>query len=188
MYRDGVSSSQFGSLIALEVENVRRVCKDEGGIELAYIVVNKRTSTRFFPQKSGGQLEGAQPGTFVFTDITSNKDKDPSQIRDFYLVSQISRQGAASPSHYHVLYSTEGFKLLELIEFTYRMCYLYFHLNAGIKVPAPIQYAERLGTMVGEKMNSNVRPPRRGETVDTEKEMFAKPGDRIMNKPSLYYI
>jgi aubergine len=188
MYRDGVSRSQFGLLIELEVNRIKEACKKKGDIELAYIVVNKRTSTRFFPQKSNGKLDGPQPGTFVCSDIIINKDKDPSQIRDFYLVSQISRQGTASPSHYYVLSSTKGFDFLKLIEFTYRMCYLYFHVNGGIKVPAPIQYAERLGKLVGEKMNSNVKPPRRGETVDTEEEMFAKPGDKIMSKSSLYYI
>jgi len=86
-----------------------------------------------------------EPGTVVDREITTG--------RDFYLISQKTLQGTASPTHYFILayYSkTEAgyidaipnetvIKKIELL--TYRLSYLYYNWTGSIKVPSPIQYA-----------------------------------------------
>jgi len=149
VYRDGVSGSQQGTIMVTEVKTLTDICKEDD-IKLAYLIANKRVSARYFVN-NGGRLSGALPGMYIDKKIVTST----GNVQDFFLVSQISRQGAASPTHYHILWMDEGaFTKQDLIKLTYKLCYLYFHINAGIKVPAPIQYAERLGTMLGDKVNS----------------------------------
>jgi len=169
-YRDGVSESQQGTIKSLEIPAIKQAIDDDS-VQIAFIVTNKRVSTRYFENK-GGRLDTAKPGTAVTSKIIAAS----SEAHDFFLVSQLSRQGAASPTHYHILFNEFGDVKEELIRLTYKLCYLYFHINAGIKVPAPIQYAERLGALLGDKVNK------------TRKEKFVLPGDRFLKTPSLFYI
>jgi eukaryotic translation initiation factor 2C len=82
IYRDGISSSEFGSVFEKELTATREACADLSPVYrpcLTYIVVNKRHHTRFFPTDSENNV-GA--GTVVDSpDIT-----DPTTY-DFYLNS-----------------------------------------------------------------------------------------------------
>lgn len=136
-------------------------------------MTNKRVSTRYF-EKKGSSVQGVKPGTVVTETITGVTG---AENKDFYLVSQLSRQGAPAPTHYQVLENEFGDDTMnDIIKLTYRLCYLYFHINSGIKIPAPVQYAERLGALLGDNIN-------RGRN-----ENFVIPGERFMLKPSLFYI
>lgn len=169
VYRDGISESQQKLAFTVEVPAIQKALGE--GIKLAYLITNKRVNARYFTDKHG-KLDTATPGMYIDKGIVAKS----TDAENFYLVSQISRQGAASPSHYHILHADEEFTKQELILLTYKLCYLYFHINAGIKVPAPVQYAERLGAMLGDKVNH-------GKQSD-----YDLPGERFYKKPSLFYI
>jgi len=63
-----------------------------------------------------------------------------------------------------------------IFELTYKLCYLYYHTNAGIKIPAPVQYAQRLSKLVGEKINAKGGPD------------LIVPGERFLTTPTLFFI
>ena len=140
--------------------------------KLTVIMVNKRISTRYFLTE-GSSIRNPLPGTFVDRDIVKQG------VYDFYLVSQRTKQGAASPTHYTVLLDEiQPDNPHEYYVLSYKLCHLYFHTAGGIRVPAPVQYAHRLSELIGEKVNANVR----------RNEQMAMPGAELSEKPSLYWI
>ena len=173
VYRDGLSDSQQRLALNFEIPAINAALEDYPGVGFAYIIANKKVSCRFFPKDRDGKIKGPEPGMIIDKDITSK-----STHKNFYMVSQLSRQGAAAPSHYHILYMNEKMNSEEekIIKLTYKLCYLYFHINAGIKIPAPIQYAERCGALLGDKVNSD-------RSWD-----FVLPGRRFVRNTGLFYI
>ena len=142
----------------------------DANIDLMIIITNKKCVTRYF-KTQGQNLQSAGPGTIVTETIV-----DKSKF-DFYLVSQQVKQGSAQPTHYKVLYTDFMPAQPEhIFELTYKLCYLYYHTNAGIKIPAPVQYAQRLSKLVGEKINAKGGP-----------ELIV-PGERFLTTPTLFFI
>lgn len=198
IYRDGVSISQqrlihYGEIPdiqsgideAIKIIIEKRKQQNEAAPEkkqkkteiekpkICFIVANKSSATRYFKKDDRG-IQSVLPGTYVSDSILELSE---GKTNDFYLVSQIARKGAPIPTHYHIVFNEFDKESKEkIIQLTYRLCYLYFHINAGIKVPAPVQYAERLGTLLGEINNS------RGD------DSFVLPGKRFSDKPSLFFI
>ena len=172
VYRDGLSESQQTLALNFEIPAIKKALEEYKETQFAYIIANKKVSWRYFPSNRG-RLDTAGPGMVVEDTITSK-----GEYQNFFMVSQVSRQGAASPSHYYILYADESLAKSKenLIKLSYKLWYLYFHINAGIKIPAPIQYAERCGALLGDKVNS-------GKTCD-----FILPGDRFIKNSSLFYI
>ena len=96
------------------------------------VLVNKRVSQRFFDCQNPNRLTNPMPGTIVDTDVVA------SDSYDFFLVSQISRQGVVSPTHYVIVYDSTGREASEIQQLTYKLCYTYYNVAGSIKVPAPI--------------------------------------------------
>lgn len=112
-------------------------------------MVNKRVKTKMVMNNSG-RLENPRPGTVLDHSILS---KD---AYDFYLVSAACRVGVPTPSHYCVLKDEiqhqHGPEMIQAL--TYKLSYLYYNFSGAVKIPAPVKYAYRLATMVGERGNT----------------------------------
>ena len=128
----------------------------------AFIMVNKRVKTKIVVENNG-RLENPRSGTVLDHSIT------PQDVYDFYLVSQICKQGVATPSHYSILHDSMGAKPEDLIKLTHYLCFLYYNYSGPVKIPAPVKYADRLAKMIGERK-------------------ITKPHDHFHNLNSLYYI
>ena len=170
VYRDGVSDSQRKTLKEIEIKAFLRAFEDlklEHGMkvkpQLLFVCVNKRLAVKFFSGDNleKGGLANPSQGTIVSSEITSG--------RDFYLISQKSQQGSVSPTHYFVLgyYTNINEEYVEVADtipddifkniqvLTYKLCYMYFNWSGSIKVPAPIQYAQKLSNLIGERWRPN---------------------------------
>jgi eukaryotic translation initiation factor 2C len=107
VYRDGVSESQYQTVLNEEVPLLRRAYQDmypaaDRGKELprlTLVVVGKRHHTRFYASREGDadQSSNPRPGTVV--------DRSVTEVRnwDFFLQSHAAIQGTARPAHYFVL-------------------------------------------------------------------------------------
>uniref|UniRef100_A0A0P4W9L5 Uncharacterized protein n=1 Tax=Scylla olivacea TaxID=85551 RepID=A0A0P4W9L5_SCYOL len=140
MYRDGVSESEFITVLLHEVKAMRQACAElsqdyKPGI--TFLIVQKRHHTRFFCHRDEGvgRCRNIPPGTVVDTGITH-----PSE-RDFYLCSHQGIQGTTRPTHYHVLWDDNNMTLDELETLTYSMCHLYSRCNKSVSLPTPAYYA-----------------------------------------------
>jgi len=170
VFRDGVSDSQRKTLLEIEVKGFLRAFDElrseglEKNPEFIFICANKRINSKFF-QGDSLQREGLRnpdQGTVVSDEITTNQD--------FYLISQKTNQGSASPTHYYILsyYHYEGEDYVDSAEdlpeplkrqiqiLTYKMCYMYYNWSGSIRVPAPIQYAHKLSNLIGDRWKPNV--------------------------------
>lgn len=153
VFRDGVSDSQRKSIEDLEVSALRNALKPE--TKMIFICVNKRINARFYlgdNMKKNLPLSNPPQGTLIQSKVCSDKD--------FYLISQKTSQGTASPSHFFILVNDmegEPDCKTKIQILCYKMCYLYFNWVGSIKIPAPIQYAHKLSNLIGDKFG-NLQP------------------------------
>ena len=96
-------------------------------------------------------------------------------FNEFFMISQLVRQGCASATHYNVMFDSYKSEKRDIYNMIYKLCYLYYNWTGGIKVPAPCQYSRRLAYMVGEKL--------------TEKNEVFLPGKALWQQyNSLYFL
>lgn len=109
--------------------------------------MNTRVKAKFV-QSEGGRLQNPKPG-MVLDHTVLKKD-----AHEFYLVATNCRQGVPTPAHYSVIVDDIKIGSEAVQEIAYKLSYLYYNFSGAVKIPAPIKYAYRLATMVGERGNS----------------------------------
>ena len=93
----------------MEIPALKNACKEvEGAENIKFIVigVNKRISAKFYSVSNITSLQGAEnpvPGTLVDSNVCETNDGN-----DFYLIAHKSQQGAATPTHYHIISNELG--------------------------------------------------------------------------------
>ncbi|KAH6929130.1 hypothetical protein HPB50_023840 [Hyalomma asiaticum] len=150
-FRDGVSDGQILQVREWEIDQIITALDALfPGVQhkLAFVVVTKRISTRFFMHKAGGSYANPPPGTVVDKEVTR-----PERY-DYFLVSQSVRQGTVAPTHYNVIYDTTGMKPDHMQRLSYKLTHLYFNWPGTIRVPAPCQYAHKLAFLAGQSLHS----------------------------------
>ena len=108
VYRDGVSESQYDTVIEKELPLLKRACEtiypasvtNRGLRRMAIIVVGKRHNTRFYPTADSDADRSANPmpGTVVDRGISE------SRHWDFFLQAHSAIQGTARPAHYFTVW------------------------------------------------------------------------------------
>lgn len=96
--------------------------------QIAYILVNKRISDRFFMNKNDApsKIKDSTSDSFINPlRGTIISDRITSKYFDFYMVSQYVSQGTCTPTHYTVLYNTTTIEVEDIWLMTYYQCYNY---------------------------------------------------------------
>ena len=78
------------------------------------------------------------------------------------------------PTKYTVVHDEIGLESNDIHLLIYKSCFLYYNWNKGIKVPACVQYAKKLHSIINENMKD-------GNNVYL-------PCDKIQNSHSLFFI
>ena len=151
LFRDGIGKGSFGSKSIMEFQPIKEIAKEMGVVDIHFIVVNKKTSSKFFLDKHG-RYESPAPGSVVSEGITqTSRNEELGYVsQEFYLSSVSSRQGTPNPTKYVVITDITSDEkkdkqtLEDLQLLSYKMCFLYYNVSGSIKVPAPIQYANEL--------------------------------------------
>ncbi|KAK8764656.1 hypothetical protein V5799_032736 [Amblyomma americanum] len=154
-FRDGVSDGQIPQVKEWEINQI--VASLQAlfpGVQhkLAFVVVTKHISTRFFLPGREHVMTNPLPGTVVDSEVTR-----PERY-DFFLVSQSVRQGTVAPTLYNVIYDTTGLKPDHMQRLAYKLTHLYFNWPGTILVPAPCQYAHKLAFLAGQSMHAEHNP------------------------------
>jgi aubergine-like protein len=126
--------------------------------KLSFIIVTKRINTRFF-RENRVRTDNPVSGTVV-DDVVTLGDR-----YDFYLISQSVRQGTVSPTSYNIIFDQlqigpDKFQIL-----TYKMCHLYYNWSGTTRVPAVLQYAQKLAILAGTYLHS-------GANVNVENSLY----------------
>lgn len=176
--RDGVSESQHFILTETEIPSSKRAMEivfgRYKGIELSYLIVNKRHHTRFFSDipSTVDKNHNIISGTVIDNAIV---DKNRFQ---FYLLSQTSFQGTVHPACYTVLYEDKHWNENELSLLIYWECYLFNRCTKCISIPPCVKYADLCAYRY--RLLSNIR---RDNVETTDETIFVHP--RIRN--SMYF-
>jgi len=113
-------------------------------IHLIYMLLDKNSSQKFFLPKNP-EVVNPMPGTLVNSEAVGKGF-------EFYLIAQQSRKGAVKPTFYRVIYSDSALEEGLLEELIFAQCFNYMNWLGSIKVPAVMQYAKKLGTLVGTQV------------------------------------
>ncbi|KDR70848.1 hypothetical protein GALMADRAFT_144328 [Galerina marginata CBS 339.88] len=143
VYRDGISESQFKSVLDEELPAIRLACETFDTLESQYrpavtiVVCGKRHHTRFYPIKEGDadQNGNPQPGTVVDRGVTSVYNFD------FFLQAHGALQGTARPTHYYVLHDDNAFQADELQALTNDVSYMFARATQAVSLVSPAYYA-----------------------------------------------
>jgi aubergine-like protein len=174
-YRDGVGEGQVPMVMTYEVPQILAGFKSIGENykpKFAEIVVTKRINDRIYafgdssgsrgsssqggrggyPKEREAQYNNPLSGTIVAQSIVSNKGFD------FFVCAQNVTQGTCTPTHYNVIHDSTGLAQDVFWELTFFQCFNYFNWNGAVRVPAPAQYAHKLGFLVGQTFKDVPHP------------------------------
>ena len=112
-------------------------------VKLAYIIVTKRLSDRFFT-KSGNYFNNPEGGLIVDTHVVKDN------TFEYFMVAQAVNQGTATPTNYNVIFNNTDLKAETFYELTYNQCYSYYNWSGPLKVPAVIMMANKVADLIGQ--------------------------------------
>ena len=151
IYRQGVSLQQK-EFLKNEIAQIDKCCKTKG-VLYYYILVNTKTTFKFFEKTSQGYIN-PQSGLLILDGIT-NKN-----YFEFYIQPQKVTQGSATPSCFHVAYGNLNFP--EMIpKFTFDLCHIYSNWQGTVRIPNVIKAAEKLAKITAKytkgELNENLQ-------------------------------
>jgi eukaryotic translation initiation factor 2C len=145
-FRDGVSASQYNSLLTYELAHIYEACRvaQITDPKVTIIVTTKRHHVRFYPlianTERNDRGKNCPAGTLVDQAVTN------PWYNDFFLQAQSASgvKGTARPTHYFVLKDDMGWEIRNLQNFINKLCYTYMRSVTSVSYATPAYYADRL--------------------------------------------
>ncbi|KAI9836342.1 MAG: hypothetical protein M1838_005079 [Thelocarpon superellum] len=134
-YRDGLSESQFGQILAAEAKPLKNACAQLGGAppRITIVVCVKRHHTRLFPTGQGDKNGNVLPGTVV----------ENSTANDIYLVAHPGLQGTNRPTRYAVILDENKLSANDFQRMTNNLCWTYSRATSAVSIVPPVYYAHQ---------------------------------------------
>ncbi|KAH8338660.1 hypothetical protein KR074_012446 [Drosophila pseudoananassae] len=147
IYRDGIGDGQLN--ICSEYEVPQFEVAGGHNIQISFIVVQKRINTRIFFENNNS-FENPCPGTIVDMHITR------AHMYDFFLVSQMVRQGTVTPTHFIVLRDDANYGPDIIQKLSYKLCFLYYNWPGTVRIPACCMYSHKMAYLIGQSIQRDV--------------------------------
>lgn len=155
IYREGLNDVQARHQFEIEVQGlletinvVRTKTKNPGySPNIEYLLVNKKPNSRIFERSGSGKensYENPLPGSVIFEELSKDG------YREFHLASVEVRSGSCTPVEFKIGYENNKLPLDAIAELTYNQCYCYYNWTGGVRVPASLQYANKLAKQCSE--------------------------------------
>lgn len=148
-------------------------------LSLLFVCVNKLTNLKLYYNFNNNpnnlsQVKSPGQGTYISKNICSDD-------QEFFLISQQTTKGLATPSSYFImendLSQKEGIPLQQIkdlvAKLTFKLCFLYYNTVGGIKTPAPVHYANKMSSFISQNSKE-------GQQI--------VPHEHLRNIQSLFYI
>lgn len=148
IFRDGVGYGQLDLVANYEIPQFEAACAkgfQNYVAKITFVVVQKRINTRLFANNKS-ELSNPLPGTVLDHTVTQR------YLYDFFLISQMVRQGTVSPTHYVVVRDDSNFAPDILQRLSYKLCFLYYNWPGTVRVPACCQYAHKMAYLIGQSV------------------------------------
>lgn len=162
IYREGLNEVQAKFQMEFEVNGLKetiekvRIKTKQPNYDptILYILVNKKPKSRIFEGTGRGKninYSNPEPGSIIFEDLSQG-------YKEFHLASAVVREGTCTPVSFKVAYENRPeFPLEAVSELTYNQTYGYFNWTGSVRVPAPLQYANKLAKQysgIGEELKT----------------------------------
>nr|XP_043065589.1 protein argonaute-3 isoform X7 [Drosophila bipectinata] len=147
LYTDGIGDGQLN--ICSEYEVPQFEVAGGHNIQISFIVVQKRINTRIFFENNNS-FENPCPGTVVDMHITR------AHMYDFFLVSQMVRQGTVTPTHFIVLRDDANYGPDIIQKLSYKLCFLYYNWPGTVRIPACCMYSHKMAYLIGQSIQRDV--------------------------------
>lgn len=162
IYREGLNEVQAKFQMEFEVNGLKetiekvRIKTKQPNYDptILYILVNKKPKSRIFEGTGRGKninYSNPEPGSIIFEDLSQG-------YKEFHLASAVVREGTCTPVSFKVAYENRPeFPLEAISELTYNQTYGYFNWTGSVRVPAPLQYANKLAKQysgIGEELKT----------------------------------
>ncbi|KAJ6134543.1 hypothetical protein N7523_000865 [Penicillium sp. IBT 18751x] len=210
VYRDGVSESQYDTVVNTELPLLRKACTNtyppsdtkKGLPRIAIVIVGKRHNTRFYATNEGDAERSfnPQPGTVV--------DRGISEARnwDFYLQAHSALQGTARPAHYFTVWDeifnasnpgkpakANALNAADVLQkLTHNLCYLFGRATKAVSVCPPAYYADLVCTRARCYLSDQFDPSPAASMTGTESgEQEVNRGSVVLHPDiadSMFYI
>ena len=161
-YRQGTSEQQLDVILKDEIQKIVENLASKYGAQapkLVAMVVTKRIDDRFV-EEAGGRIVNPNCGLIVDNNVVKDG------YANFFMVAQFVNQGSANPTHYAIVFNNTsgsdtkkepGLSLAVLQTITYELCWSYTNWMGPIKVPAPLQLANKLAALKAITMSDSVK-------------------------------
>ena len=149
IYRQGVSLQQK-EFLKTEIAQIDNVCKTKG-ILYYYVLVNTKTTFKFFEKNHGNNYSNPGPGLLVIDGVTNRN------FFEFYIQPQEVTQGSATPTCFHVAYGNLDFPEM-IAKFTYDLCHIYSNWQGTVRIPNVIKAAAKLSKMTVKYTLAELNP------------------------------
>jgi aubergine-like protein len=166
VYRASMSRQDWAAAYATEIEAIKLLlssidrssshCEPHDASacyqpDLTFIAISRHVGMRFFASCPNQQAtKNPEPGTVIDSPLVGGLEPG-----SFYLINQAVGKGAASPTHYTVLYDSAnlGPNILQIL--SYSLSFLYFNYTGSVKMPAPAHYAKKIAHFVGTAVRAS---------------------------------
>lgn len=157
IYRDGVGDGDLLAVKNMEIKIIREglnaIEKEyelDFKIKMTFGVVKKRIDHKFMEIDRKDERQNPPAGTVCDTILTK------TIWYDFFLVSQLTRQGTVTPIHINILYDDIGIPAIKVQKLTFTLTHLYYNWPGTVRVPAPVQYAHKYAQLIGDSVHAGV--------------------------------
>ena len=149
IYRQGVSLHQK-EVLKEEIKQIEETCKTKN-ILFYYILVNTKTTYKFFEISDDGEYNNPESGLLVMDGVTNRN------FFEFYIQPQEVTGGSATPTCFHVAYGNLNFP--EIVpKFTFDLCHIYSNWQGTVRIPNVIKAAEKLSKMTAKYKLDELNP------------------------------
>ena len=160
IYRGGVGDTQLEAIADVEVNSVKKAFTSRGAdIKLVFMIVQKNINMRMFSynereHKYMNPLPGSTTSDNDIVTIGRNL-----VCQEFHLVAQFVQPGATvCPSRYLILCNEIEAPILKLQQLTFTLCHNYPNWNGIVRVPGPLQCANKLSFHLTHNLGKTERP------------------------------
>lgn len=150
IWRDGIGEGAMTTDAFDEMNGIRKglgmhgvvgTKKTEEKVPLAYVVCQKRISTKFFAM-DGEQPFGAPSGTLV-------EGFQGLRHQTFYINGRAPPYSTPKPVRFVTVHRDAGLSKVDIPSLTWSSCHNYANSAGPVKLPAPTQYAHKLAELAG---------------------------------------
>jgi aubergine-like protein len=148
VWRDGIGEAAFQNQAREEIDAVRaglRNSEDAPDVPLAYVVAQKRISTKFLSKDVAGEPDGkfgAPSGTLV-------RGMQGLDHEAFYLNGRAPPYSTAKPVRYVIIEKDDGMKGVSVERLAWNLSHDYPNWTGPVKVPSAVQMAHKLAELGG---------------------------------------